>query len=294
MKLLKKMFISAIVLLIVALTPVSVFAEGNYIDSQTFVLREDVIIENLQRMSNDELRNLGYSDDQIIQLRDFDYYEALKKRAALDDETLHLYRYTDDEIEELREYVSDGKKLRKTISPNTLTISLSFKNKVTGKQADGVISWNWQRAALVKFIDCVAVAWKTTNGATINYVPNSNNKVVAIWTKVNPNSTEPAQTTSSSTWQVNNNQSIFAKVAMGGINYFAYSGKGIFTMKATSGTFSEFYIDYGYGHYTIAVTPGISVSPSGVGVSISFKGGTNDNQHIKRVYNASFGIVIQY
>lgn len=289
-----KLFAVVLALVAIAVTPLSVFASENNSDEQIFIIREDEIIENLQKMSDEELLELGYSDEQITELRNFDYFDALAERAALDDETLLLYRYTPEEIEELREYVASGRKARKTISSNTLTISLSFKNKTTGKQADGVISWTWKRAALVKYIDCVAVAWKTTSGATINYIPNSNNKVVATWTKVNPNSTEPNQKTSSSTWQVNNNQSIFARVAMGGTNYFAYSGTGTFTMKATSGSFKEFYIDYGYGHYNVSLEPSVSVSPSGIGVSVSFKGGLNDEQHIKRLYNASFGIAIQY
>lgn len=291
MKLSKKILAFVLALILITVIPISVSADEE--DSQTFVVNEEQIIEELQNMSDEELIEIGYDNEQIEEIRNFDYFEALKQRAALDDETLLLYRYTPEEIEELRDYVASGGISRKTISSNTLTLGLSFKNKTTGKKADGVITWQWKRAALVKFIDCVAVAWQTTNGNTINFVKNSY-KVTSTWTKVNPNSTEPNTKTSTSTWQTNNFQSIYARIPMGGSNYFAYTGSGTFTMESTSGTFKEFYIDYGYGHYTVSATPNISLSSSGVGVSISFKGGINDEQHIKRVYNASFGIVQNY
>lgn len=294
MKLLKKCFLYFLTFLQILIIPMSAFACVEENVNQSFSISEEEIIHQLQSMSDTELLKVGYTTEQIEQIRSFDYFDELSKVSSLDDETLLLYRYTPDEITELRSYIASGGKSRKTISPNTLTISLYFKNKTVGKQADVVVNWEWKRTALIKFIDCVAAAWNTTNGDTINYIPNDKNQVIVNWSKINPNSTEPDKKTATSSWQVNNNQSIYAHIPMGNTNYFAFSGTGTFTIKSTSGTFKEFYMDYGYAHYSVSVKPSISLSKDGLGVSLGFKGGLSDNRHIKRIYNASFGIVANY
>lgn len=119
----KKLSKLTAILLVFALclSTMSAFA-GESENSQTYVINEEEIITQLQAMSDEELKEQGYSDDAINEIREFDYFEALSERAALDDETLLLYGYTEDEIEDLRAYVQSGGRLRKTIDPNTFTM----------------------------------------------------------------------------------------------------------------------------------------------------------------------------
>lgn len=263
--------------------------------SKTYTISEESIIAELQAMSDTELYQMGYTKQDIEQLRNFDYFKALSERASLDNETLALYGYTPDEIQTLRDYVASGGRAKKTISPNTLTLSMSFSGITTGKQATCKVVWTWKRVALAKFTDCVAVAWKTTNGATINYVKSSSNRMLVKWTKINLNAVGSNVLTFYKDWQVNSNESIYVKMGMGTSDYFAFTGTGTFTLKATSGTFKEFYIDIGYGHYFILASPSISVNILTGSISISFKGaGTKDTRHLKRVYNASFKVVQNY
>lgn len=290
-------FISLLLSVVLCFSATTVLAnninENN--DGQTYVIKEEDMISQLQAMTDEELKSYGYQDNEIKEIRDFNYFEALSERAAMDDKTLLLYGYTEDEILELRDYVASGGRLRKTISSNTLTLSLSFSNIVAGKQGLGTVRWNWKRVALIKYTDCIAVAWKTTSGATLNYAPSSSYRMTTVWTKINVNASGAQTINLYDNWKVNSNESIYVRVGIGSDDYFAYSGVGQFMMKATSGNFSEFYIDIGYGHYYLLVTPTISVNVLTGSISISFNGaGQKDERHLKRVYNSRFGVVYNY
>lgn len=290
----KKIICTVLAIILITIIPMSAFANENEPNSQTFIVSEEEIIEKLKNTSDEELQKMGYTSKEIEEIRTFDYFEALSERAKLSDEILALYNYSPEEICELRNYVASGGKTKGKINSNSLTITLKFSNITNGKQATGTVSWKWNKTTLIQLIDCVAVAWKTTSGATINYSKVDGNNVAVTLTKINPNVAGAATTTAKVEWNVNDNQSIYARVPIGTYGYFAYTGTGKFIMKATSGTFNEFYIDCSYAHFTIKATPNISLSFSGIGVSISFIGGLNDDMHIKRVYNASFGIVENY
>lgn len=263
---------------------------------QTYVISEEEMIAGLQSMSDEELKEQGYTDDAINEIREFDYFQALSERAALDDETLLLYGYTEEEIEDLRAYVESGGRLRKTIDPNTLTLTLTFSPlMVAGKQGTGTLKWEWQRVTLIKYVDCIAVAWKTTSGSTLYYSPSSSNRMAVTYTRIS--GTVGAYTkTEYFDWKVTDYQSLSVNVPLGASsNYFAYSGVGQFTMKTDSGTFSNFYIDAAYGHYYLSITPSISIDAFTGKVSISFLGNsTVDDKHLRRVYNSTFKVVNNY
>lgn len=290
----KKIICTILALVLISIIPAQAFANENELNCQTFVVNEEKIIEQLKKSSDEELHKMGYTTQQIEEIRKFDYFEALSARAKLDDETLTLYNYSPDEIQELREYVASGGRAKGKINSNSLKITLKFDNITKGKQANGTISWEWTKTTLIQFIDCVAVAWKTTSGSTINYSKNTNNFVSLTLTKINPNVAGAQTTTATKQWSVKDNQSIYANIPIGTYGYFAFKGSGKFTIKSTSGTFNEFYIDCAYAHYTISATPNISISDGKTNLSISFKGGLNDDMHIKRIYNASFNIVEDY
>lgn len=284
---------------VLCISTMSAFAsELNELEQpQTYVISEEEMIAGLQSMSDEELKEQGYTDDAINEIREFDYFQALSERAALDDETLLLYGYTEEEIEDLRAYVESGGRLRKTIDPNTLTLTLTFSPlMVAGKQGTGILKWEWQRVTLIQYQDCIAVAWKTTNGSTLCYSPSNSNRMAVTYTKIDPSAMGAGTKTEYIDWKVNDYQSLYVKVALGAsTNYFAYSGEGRFTMKTDSGTFSNFYIDAAYGHYYHLATPSISINVLTGSISVSFKNDTRiDDKHLKRVYNSKFKVVYNY
>lgn len=260
-----------------------------------FEINENEYIADLQAQSDAQLSQMGYSELQIAEIREFDYFKALQERASLNDETLLMYGYTMDEIYNLRMFVASGGRLKKTISGSTLQISLTFSSVSAGQSAKGKFSWKWSRVPLMKFMDSIGVAWNSTAGSgKYHYSVVSSNKVHFTYTKIDPSVYGDATVNATTDWNVGAYDSIYAKFTISmGSGYFAFSGYGEFLMKCTSGTVNEFYIDAAYGHYVITWNPNISVTLSGVNISLGFKG-TADERHIKRLYNKSFSIVEKY
>lgn len=286
----KTMSIILSIVLCFSLTSFAFAKENNgQDDALVFTINEEEQYQLLKAKTNEELSAEGFSTDEIEEIRNFDYFTALSERADLPDETLLLYGYTPHEIDELRQYVSAGPKSRKTISSTTMTLKLEPINKVARKKVTFRLSWNWSRVPFLKFVDCIGASWITSNGSgTFYYDPQSNNKVHLKYTKINPDA-HGSSTDSSIEWpnsMVTNSQ-VASKFAISiGEDFFAFSGYGDFTLECTSGSVDKFYIDSGYGHSIVSISPGISVSVSGKSVSIGFKGGA-DEKHCKRVYNAN-------
>lgn len=68
------------------------------------VENEADIYLKLQSMTDRELRESGYTEKEIAQLREFDLGKAIIERASLDDFTLRDMGYTQEDIDILRQY----------------------------------------------------------------------------------------------------------------------------------------------------------------------------------------------
>lgn len=280
-------------LCIFSIFQVSAAAETSSVVS--YQVSEIEMYNDLKMKSDFELAKLGFSEVEILQLRAFDLLDAMRERAALDDETLRLYGYTEDEIIELREYVASGGRLRKVISGSTLSLTFTFTGKIAKRSATGIFTWKWSRVPFFTMIDSIGVAWQKDAGSGFfNYKKDDYNKVTYTYKKINPDAYGNATETGTSKWRVVTNTAIDARIPISiGKDYFAFSGEGKFRLESTSGDVTEFYIDAGYGHSIISFEPGISISPGGVKAGVDFKGGA-DERHIKRVYNGSFSVVHNY
>lgn len=291
-----KKILSTVLILNLFLFPIVQISASAVTSNVAFYQVSEInMYHNLKMKSDAELIQLGFSEAEILRLREFDLFDAMKERAMLDDETLHLYGYSENDIIELREYVASEGKLRKVISGSTLSLSLSFTARDAKRGATGVFTWKWSRVPFFTMIDSIGVAWQKDAGSGFfNYKKDNYNKVTYTYTKINPSAYGNATEKGTSNWRVVTNTAIDAKIPISiGKDYFAFSGEGKFRLESTSGDVTEFYIDAGYGHSIISLEPGISISPGGVKAGVSFKGGA-DERHIKRVYNGSFSVVHNY
>lgn len=293
--LLKKLLSTFLIFNLCTFPIVQVSASALTSDVEVYQVSEFDMYYDLKMKNDSELIQLGFSELEILQLREFDLFDAMEERSMLDDETLHLYGYSENDIIELREYVASGGRLRKVISGSTLSLSLSFTGQVAKRSATGIFTWKWSRVPFFTMIDSIGVAWQKDAGSGFfNYKNDGYNKVTYTYTKINPNAYGNATEKGTSNWRVVTNTAIDAKIPISiGKDYFAFSGEGRFRLESTSGDITEFYIDAGYGHSIISFEPGISISPGGVKAGVSFKGGA-DERHIKRVYNGSFSVVHNY
>lgn len=255
----------------------------------TEVIDEVSLISRLQGFSNLELKEKGFSDYEINQIRTFDYEKELAKRAALDDKTLNLYGYSKSEIEQLRKYVnSNGTK--GSISSATMTTSLSLVSKTvnaTNRKATFKFTWKWNRLPFIKLFDTVGAAWESLEGHQFAFRSNGANSVKIVYTKIDPEEYGPETRNAYDTWSVKSYNSIEYKFGVSTGAYFAMRGEGTFEMESTSGS-GRLYVEAGYAHLYIGVkSPSVSIGSGGsFGFSLTFTGLT-DSQMRKQLYNSN-------
>lgn len=300
MKTTKKLLSFILAILMLCIPTTVAFAQTTDEAPQVYVINEEEMMEELQSKTDDELSEIGYSTEDIQEIRDFDYFEELSKRAEFDDETLRLYGYTDDEISTLREYVNSDGRTRLTISPNTLTISLGFISRMNGVRATFKLDWEWKRVPIQRNIDCVGAAWRVDKGDKMYFIPYNDEYMTVTYKKINPAAGGPNSASENFKW---NGDDFYTKVPIltsfaGSKDYFSYSGTGRFTISVKNTTnerFETLSVAVAYGHYYKTVTIGISASLSATPFSISFTGNsTVDTRQIKRIYNRDFSIFQDY
>lgn len=271
-------------------------AEAN---ATVYIVNEEEQINSLKAMTDEELLSEGFSAENIQEIRDFDYFEALSERAQLPDETLILYGYTSNEIEELRQYIACGGKARKTISSSTLTLTLRPIRNTAGKSVTFRVTWEWSHRPIIQFIDTVGVAWTTSNGSGSYYFKseNTNDLLHLTYTKVDSSAVGPETVNETMSW---NNEGVTAtsisqKFGIGtSVGYFMFSGYADFTIECTLGYVEEFYIDCAYGHSVVSISPSLTVNRSGPDLTVGFKGAV-DEKHCKRLYNGqTFAVIHNY
>lgn len=257
--------------------------------------------------TEDELLELGYTKEDIVSIKSFDYEEEVRKRASLDDQTLEEYGYTTEEITVLREAAAMDDipaEVLKSISTATMTSTLKYVSSGSRTENDAKMyyvnmkfSWSWSRIPFFRLIDMVAVVFASSTSNGFTYCVKSSNKVHANLTALLPTYSNITQVES---WEYSTEKanSISAKFALGMIDadgnltHFAYSGYGTFQLTNRSNK-ARLYVDAAYGHTTINIVPNYSLSGSGVSVGIDFKTGM-DEQHCTGYFYEDFTIDTSY
>lgn len=258
-------------------------------------------------MSDKELSSLGYTANEVFEIRNFDYAKEIRSRAALDDQTLKLYGYTDSEITKLRE-VANMKEITdaaiQSISTATMTSSLSYvssgsrkENNTTMYYVNFKFSWKWNKIPFFRIVDMAIIGFNSTSANSFTYCVQSNNKVHADLIAINSASSNITQT-ESWVYSTEKANSIYAKFALGitdknnNLTHFARSGYGTFQLTSRSNK-NRLYIDACYAHTTVNIVPSYSVSTSGVSIGIKPKTGM-DPQHCTGYFYEDYTIAKSY
>lgn len=258
-------------------------------------------------MSDKELSSLGYTANEVFEIRNFDYAKEIRSRAALDDQTLKLYGYTDSEITKLRE-VANMKEITdaaiQSISTATMTSSLSYvssgsrkENNTTMYYVNFKFSWKWNKIPFFRIVDMAIIGFNSTSANSFTYCVQSNNKVHADLIAINSASSNITQT-ESWVYSTEKANSIYAKFALGitdknnNLTHFARSGYGTFQLTSRSNK-NRLYIDACYAHTTVNIVPSYSVSTSGVSIGIKPKTGM-DPQHCTGYFYEDYTIAKNY
>lgn len=267
-------------------------------DAEKLISSEKIIVSEwdeytrITSMSDKELIKSGYTAEEIIEIRSFDYEKAIRDRAKLDYETLKRYGYTDSEIIELRQVASMKtipEDVMRSISEATMTSELRYAGNGSYQDAgktmyyiDLKFSWNWNRIPLFHLVDMVAVGFDSSTTKDFMYCVRSDRKVYANLISVNSSYSNISQVVEweYSTSEANNISAEFA-VALedgnGNLTHFASSGYGLFRLTNRSNQ-AMLFVDACYGHSILDIDPDFSMSTSGSSIGINFGFGI-DEQH---------------
>ena len=293
-------FALALTIITVLSMPAYAYSAGK---EKIFSINEWDEYQRVVSMSDNELLEAGYTKEDITQIRNFNYEEEIKKRAALDDETLKAYRYTDHEIKELREAAEMEKipeSVMRSISSSTMTSELKYQGNgsyVAGGSTmyyvDMKYSWSWSRIPYFTLMDMVAIAYNSSVSNQFIYTSVSGYNLRCHFQPLSSMDSAISQV-KNWTYSTSKPNYISAKFAIGyyddsgALTHFVYSGYGFFRLTNRSNN-AQLYVDAAYGHATISINPSYSVSVSGASIGLSFSSGV-DEQHCTGWFYEDFTI----
>ncbi len=224
--------------------------------------------KELALKSTDELSALGYSSDEIAQIKDYhkNYVKHLKKLQKLDDATLLRLGYTSDQILVLRNF--DESETQATILSATMTL---YSNTANFRYPDNTYTkgrlaygWYWTGVPAFKLQDAVAVSWN-------DWVVESNTSYVSYY-RIDgiPYTDLPATYTTDG----NGTEGAGHKFNVGLQDnlYYARSGGGSFDIRSDVHAMKDFYYYMAYGHKEYTGTISFSIGKGGADASITFSG----------------------
>lgn len=232
-------------------------------------LSEETLIKGLQSKGPEELRTLGYTEDEIERIMNLSENVIIEEMMSCSDGELKKKGFTKQEINRFRilagsnpseaaKMVYSGVECIISVNPGAYYYTSS--DNIT--HLTTVMTWKWKKEPLLKYKDIVALSTNSTEFVAISYVTQVNyyhsfgGSVAKTITQ--PTYTEQARTKTYCTFDM--------QTAIGGVGY-AYSGKTS-TYWNAQGKRALVAFAGNYGHTGFKnVIPTLSV---GNGLSISF------------------------
>lgn len=133
-----------------------------------------IVLNEYEMWINEQLNPLEIDtgNESDNEYESFNYYEALYERAVMPEDNLKNLGYTEDQIAQLKEYAADPENSNIDFYATSSSVSLSFSaEKQTYTQyTDYYVysTWTWSSMPLMSFTDAFAVAWQGVNKSAIN------------------------------------------------------------------------------------------------------------------------------
>lgn len=239
-------------------------------------------------LSDSELLNIGFSQDDIDYLRNFDFEEAVRERASLSNDKLNALGYSSDQISALKSTRDSGIIDSRAFATATIYSSLSSASTSRFKVN---FSWSWSSCPVFIREDIIACVWNGTNssGQPLNVAVDKS----SLSHTVKYYDTYSGKTTSESkSYSIKNEYSGVSSKFRMGYNYgdgymrWAKSGSGSVTVKGTGGSIKEVLMKFEYGHTYITGSPSFSIAGSGSSIGISFNATTKTEDYSTHRYSS--------
>lgn len=225
----------------------------------------------LQESTDSELNELGYSDQEIEQLRKTSLEQAIMERAKLDTTTLHEMGYSNADIAVLREYTGEPITRDSQVYAALAQVSgLIVCKGASNSQISFEYQWEWDKVPVVNQTDSVALCWQAQDidgyNIGVSVVSTSHTVNYRAGTTIKQSKTVERNS------QMQGASSQFNRIyTADGINYYAMDGVFKVTVKKDGTFIQSLKVARAYGHITVSlnVNPTINVTFDG-GFGISF------------------------
>lgn len=239
-------------------------------DNSSFVcttVSEYEVVADLAKRSNNDLVNAGYSIQEIQNIKNYKelYVEHIVKLNNLSTEILKEHGYTDSQIYDIRNFTGAESQIARigaTLSLNAKVNSLKYDGKYT--RGTITYSWLWNGIPEFKMTDIIAFAWNDwvveTERSSVSYMDTLTGTYTST-KSANYITASPLTDGAAHSFSVSANS-----------NYsYAKTGNGSFSVKSDVQARKDMYIYAAYGHsQVVASTPSFSVGMSSGGLSDGF------------------------
>ena len=190
------MVICTALVLCITVTPAFASSENDEIVVES--KSEYEYITELQGCSEEELSEMGYSNEEIAELYAFSFEEALCERAQLPEAQLKGLGYDDDEITFLKQNVDDPESLAQAAA----TLGATCTGKITLVSGCPAYikfryAWEWDHCPLILLQDRAAVGFVGVTEGSFKAVQGSQSGSICMLTRV---TTDPQNVTTTKTW----------------------------------------------------------------------------------------------
>lgn len=266
------------------------------------------IYKSIVSKTNSELLAEGYTEENIKNIRKFDYEKEVKKRANLPNDMLKKYGYTENEIKELKAIAKlDNIPEANLMSIARATLGSSIRVKNVGtitennkkvRYVDLQYTFKWKKIPIFTSTDLIVIAFDSNNSSKYSYKKVSGYNLKANMTDLSSGKVINKQTVN---WiyDTSSNKAVSAKFPIavtnlsGTVLQMCWDGIGVIRL-TNPNTSSRLYIDACYGHTIINIVPSFSINITGTAsFGVSLRKGM-DARHDCGLYYSNFKIDDSY
>jgi hypothetical protein len=280
----KRTFRNALVIVLLlafSLTSIFTYADSDVkstkgIEKTSYSINEYELVKKLKTCSDETLKEKGYSDSDIKEIKTIDFAERIKERAKLSDKQLKELKYTDEQIQIFRNFSGSEKEmiaLAATVNGSVMQDTYYYDSAANRTYFTLGFSWYWSSLPFVALTDIVGIGWTefmylntstTYTYEKVMYVNCENSADTYYSSKISayPNSQTGTCSFKHKATVVNSSQ----------IQYWSESGYGYVKLDK-SGRVPEVGAKMSYGHGSIGADVSLSF-PWGIG--FTFKSGVTE------------------
>lgn len=311
-----KKLLSTILCFILTLTPISTNArtltESEKMDKlfKDNVIPESVItstsneyeeFKKLQNKTYEELIELGWNDNDIKTLKEFNYEEEFKKRINLSESELEALGYTPSEINDIKKLSKSNNLTEEQLIKSAAKIRMQGGiNKITNNYRDWYFyyQWGWDKVPIFKMKDIIGVRGLGSVKGSISLpviMGDSSATTIYMFAGTDTNKFMGEETNKFEAVDIGLSESVFeveklklnTSVSQSKLPSDALSGYGLIHFN-NSVSMERLSIAIQYGHSQVSFNPGIDISvglPTSIGAGFSFSSGVNIESKLVGTYD---------